>query len=302
MRPSAMVLLLVLFLSELQLSAQEAGGAGGSLFPAVLSGWKTDGATRSFGRKNVYDELDGGAEVYLEYGLVSLKVQKYSKPGEPPITFELFEMDGAAGAYGAFTFEQQDEEAGVGQGSEYGGGLLRFWQGRFFGFLQAERETAASREALLALGKAVALRLGPPGKVPTLVRAFPTEGRRPRSLRYVRSPLLLQIVDPKMEGNPLGLPAKCEAACARYGPRGSPERILIARFSDADAAQRGLTGFQTACFPKEAKSAEAIKDESGYSAATSVGPFLVVVSGARDALAAQKRLEEVLHLAEEVGR
>jgi hypothetical protein len=137
-------------------------------------------------------------------------------------------MDAPAGAYGAFTFERQDEEAGVGKGSEYGGGLLRFWQGRFFGFVQAERETPASWAAVLALGKAVASGLGSRGEEPALVRALPDGDQRPRSLRFVRSPLLLQIVEPRAQGNPFGLPVQCEAVTARYGPKGAQERVLLA--------------------------------------------------------------------------
>jgi len=63
----------------------------------------------------------------------SLQVQKYAKKDEPPIVFDLFEMDSPEGAFGAFTFEREDDEAGIGQGSEYGGGLLRFWRGGSFG-------------------------------------------------------------------------------------------------------------------------------------------------------------------------
>ena len=270
-------------------------------FPPSASGWKADGPTRTFDRETVYDELDGGAEIYLEYGLSSLRAQKYTSPGQPDLTFYLFEMDAPAGAFGAFTFEREDEGAGVGQGSEYGGGLLRFWQGRFFGFVQAERETPPAREAVLALGKAVASGLGAPGKEPSLADALPPEDQRPRSLRYVRSPLLLQIVDPQTQGNPFGLPKNCEAVTATYGPKGSPERVLVVRFPDPAAAQRALAAFMAARFPAGAKPAESIKGETGFSAAVSLGPFAIVVTGAPEALASLKRLEKTMHLVEEVG-
>jgi len=271
-----------------------------SFFPPSVSGWRASGVPRTFDRKSVYDELDGGAEVYLEYGLASLKVQRYSMPGEPDITLDLFEMDAPAGAYGAFTFEREDEEAGVGQGSEYGGGLLRFWQGRYFGFVQAERETPAAREAVLALGKALAAAVGPPGKGPDLSRALPNGDQRPRSLRYVRSPLLLQIVEPQTQGNPLGLQARCEVVTARYGPKGSPERVLVARLADPPAAQKALAAFMAARFPPGATPAEAVKSDKGFSAATALGSFVIVVIDAPESLASLKRLEATMHLVEEM--
>jgi len=297
--PTAVVPLLILTLAS-WVPSPGAVAATRSLFPPSVSGWRASGAPRTFDRKDVYDELDGGAEVYLEYGLASLKVQRYSRPGEPDITMDLFEMDAPAGAYGAFTFEREDEEAGVGQGSEYGGGLLRFWQGRFFGFVQAERETPAAREAVLTLGKAVASGLGSPGKEPALVLALPPADQRPRSLRYVRSPLLLQIVEPETQGNPLGLPPRCEAVTARYGPKGSPERVLVARLADPPAAQKALAAFLASRFPPGAKPAEAVKSDKGFSAATALGSFVIVVIDAPESLASLKRLEATMHLVEEM--
>jgi hypothetical protein len=174
MRPS-IVLPFVVAAALIPPCAVLGSGDAANPFPAAVGVWKAEAPPSSFDRKTVYDELDGGAEVYLEYGLRSLRVQKYSAPQAPGLTFDLFEMDDPAGAFGAFTFEHQDDGAGIGQGSEYGGGLLRFWQGRYFGFVQAERETPASREAVLALGKAVAGRLGGPGKKPAMAGVLPKE-------------------------------------------------------------------------------------------------------------------------------
>jgi hypothetical protein len=269
-------------------------------FPATVGAWKAEAPPSSFDRKTVYDELDGGAEVYLEYGLHSLSVQRYAGPDVPGLTFDLFEMDDPAGAFGAFTFEREDESAGIGQGSEYGGGLLRFWQGSYFGFVQAERETAASKEAVLSLGRAVAAKLGPPGKEPAVAGALPEKDQRPRSLRFARSPLLLAILDPQMQGNPLGLPARCEVVMARYGPKGSPERTLVARLADAASAQKGLENLIAVKFPAGAKPAEASKGADGFSAAQRLGSFVIVVTGAPDALAALKRLESTMHRVEDV--
>jgi hypothetical protein len=116
----------------------------------------------------------------------------------------------------------------------------------------------------------------------------------------VRSPLLLQIVEPKAQGNPFGLPAKCEAVTARYGPKGSPERVMVVRFADPAAAQKALAAFLAARFPPGAKPAEAIKGETGYSAAVSSGAFAIVVTDAPQDLASLKRLERTMHLVEEV--
>ena len=266
--------------------------AGKELFPAMAAGWQADGKIETYDRDSVYKYMDGGAEVYIEYGMKSLRVQRYAKKDEPPIVFDLFEMDSAAGAYGAFTFEREDEEAGIGQASEYGGGLLRFWQGRFFGFIQAEKETPASKAAILALGKAAAAALGPAGTAPPLSKALPDEGLRPLSVRYIRSPLLLEVMDPIFFSNPLGLGPSCEAVEGRYGPKGSTERVLVVRFANGDLAIEAVDRFGKEIYQRAAHSAQGNQDFSGWRQIVS-GRYAILILDAPDPERARNRAEAV---------
>lgn len=279
---------------------REAKLVGDPLPPAVL-GWKPQGEERAYDRTTVYDYMDGGAEVYLAYGLTRLRVAVYARPGEPSITVNLFEMDSEAGAYGAFTFEREDEGVPVGQGGEYGGGLLRFWQGRTFALLQADRETPGVREAVLALGKGAAAGLGPPGKAPRLPSALPSDGLRPLTVRYALSPLLLETLERQAWGNPLGLGPRCEAALGRYGRVGNPERVLIARFPDAAGASAGASAFLKAKGPDKAIPGQPFNGAAGWSAAAASGSFVVLVLDAPDAAGAKRRLEEASRKLEEVA-
>jgi hypothetical protein len=269
------------------------GAADSSPFPREVAGWRAEGVVQTYDRQSVYDYMDGGAEVYLEYGMTQLVVQRYAKKGESPIVFDLFFMDSPAGAFGAFTFEREDEEASVGQGSEYGGGLLRFWQGSCFGFVQAEVETPASKAAVLALGRAVAGRLGLKGSEPILPKVLPQEGLRLRSARFVLSPLLLQVRESSMDGNPLELPSRCEAVVARYGEKGSAERVIVARFPDEPSARQGVAAFLKSRLPEGARPGTPIGQSGVWTCASASGAFAVVVLGASDEAAARARLGEV---------
>jgi hypothetical protein len=283
-----------LFLA-LGLSCQAAGRdpdpaprAPGSPFPSSASGYSADGKTETYDRKTVYKYMDGGAEVYLAYGMKALRVQRYTRNGEPAIVVDLFEMDSARGAYGAFTFEREDEEAGIGQGSEYGGGLLRFWRGRTFVFIQAEKETPTSREAILALGRDLAGRLGPDGAVPSIVKALPAEDLRPLSVRYVRTPLLLETLDPVFMDNPLGLDSPCEVVMGRYGPKGSKERVLIIRASNEEEAREIASHFGNVMVKRAANSAQGNQDFSGWREGAEA-QFAILVLDAPDPSKAKSR-------------
>src|SRR5512139_602295 len=125
-------------------------------WPQEIRGWKWEGEHGIYDRKSLYDYIDGAAEVYLAYSFERVEARRYVKDGRPPIVAEVYRMGSAEDAFGIFSLERQDPEAGIGQGSEFGGGMLRFWKGRYFASLYAEGEAPGIDEALLTLGRALA--------------------------------------------------------------------------------------------------------------------------------------------------
>jgi hypothetical protein len=132
---------LVLFLVSLTLgffesppgiSAGEENMAGKIDWPPEAAGWKWDREGATFKGESLYDYIDGAAEVYLAYNYRQASVRRYVKPNQPDIIADVYQMGSSEDAFGVFSLEHQDPEAGIGQGSEFGGSLLRFWKGRYF--------------------------------------------------------------------------------------------------------------------------------------------------------------------------
>jgi hypothetical protein len=100
--------------------------------PAQIMDWKVKVKDRTFDRKTIFKYIDGGAELYLAYDFQQVFARTFSGPGDNEIMLDIYDMGSAAEAFGIFTSEREDEEAGIGQGSEYSEGLLRSWKDRFF--------------------------------------------------------------------------------------------------------------------------------------------------------------------------
>ena len=109
-----------------------------------------------YNSKTLFSYMDGAAELYLAYGFQNLTVRRLERSDQPPITCELYEMASSEDAYGVFSFEHQDEPVGIGQGSEFGGGLLRFWKDKYFVSIYAEGEGADVESGILKMGRAAA--------------------------------------------------------------------------------------------------------------------------------------------------
>jgi hypothetical protein len=272
------------------------------VIPGSVKVWRAEGTPHTYNPETVFDYLDGGAEVYLAYGMKNVRALKYNHPGSPSIYLSIFEMEESDGAFGSFTYERLDAEAGIGQGSEYGAGMLRFWQGSHFVFIQAEQETPASREAVLALGKILASRLGGDGRLPALLDALPEERLRPLSVRYVISPLILKNLERTLDNNPLGLHQRTAAVMGRYGKPGNPERILLARFSDEGAASRGVDAYLKTRPGGVHKPTEPYSGPDGWSLAAASGIHAVLILDAPDVSTVRKHYEEIHLRLKEISR
>ena len=112
--------------------------------PSEIAGWKWDGKEMKHDSKSVFQYMNGAAELYLAYDFQNLRVRRFEKPNQPPITLELYDMASSENAYGVFSFERQDEPVGIGQGSEFEE-MLRFWKGKYFLSIYAERTRGGSR-------------------------------------------------------------------------------------------------------------------------------------------------------------
>ncbi len=260
-------------------------------FPAALGEWTAEGPTRTFDRRSVFSYLDGGAEVYLAYGMQTVSTRRYARPGDTALVADLFEMATPTGAYGMFTFELEGPTTDLGQGAELASGMLRFWQERCFGTVRAEQESSTSDRALLDLGRVMVAACGAPSPAPALPARLPPDGLRPLSVRYLLGPELLAWQERSFDGNPLGLEPGAEAVVARYGPLGERTRLVVARCRDAAAAQAGVERVRTSYGPRVDAEGFAAGEDGTWSAVRAAGDYALVVLEAPSRERAQALLD-----------
>ncbi len=214
-----------------------------SLVPGSAAGFVASAPGRAYDRATIFEYMDGAGEVYLQYDFRALFVREFSKRDQPGITAQLFDMGCPEDAFGIFSLEREDEDAGIGQGSEYGGGLLRFWKGRFFVSVFAEIESPETREAVFALGRAAAAAIRETGARPAEVEALPPEGLVVRRVRFFHGPFGLASRYPAADGKLLGLSRDTDAVLATYRRADNASRLLLVRYPDARKAREALEAF-----------------------------------------------------------
>ena len=151
---------------------------GSQFWPQETDGWKITEGPADYGPTTAYTYMDGAAELFNAYNMKKLTVLRYGKPKRPDITLEIYEMASSADASGLFSFESDDPGADIGQGSEFGGGLLRFWKGPYFVSVYGDGQGADLETTTLNLGRTVAGSIKETGRTAAILGFLP-EGEAP---------------------------------------------------------------------------------------------------------------------------
>jgi hypothetical protein len=197
----------------------------------------------------------------------------------------------------------------------YGAGLLRIWSGNLYARLLTYQETDASKEAVLAIGRAISAGRPEPA-APRLIRALPSMIGPNFVLSadrvvYLRSHLVLNSVYFLSSENLLDLGSNREMAVGAYRGGAATDstkrvRVLLVRYPDESSAKGALTHFQRVYLPARSRSAESavVSIEDGWTGYSRSGRGLALVFEAPNETSARLFLEaakqaldnvEVLH-------
>jgi hypothetical protein len=261
--------------------------------PLEVAGWKWDRKEMKYNSKTLFDYIDGAAELYLAYGFQNLTVRRFEKSNRSPIAVELYEMASSEDAYGLFSFERQDEAIEIGQGSEFGGGLLRFWKGKYFVSIYSEGEGGEAESAIVKAAKAVADSIPTTGPEPKLIGFIPGKnlGLVDKSVRYLKSHVLLNQRFFVAHQNILNLSRKTEAVLAQYLQDKQKAHLLLLWYPNPKEAGDAYQSFMKAYLP-DAGGKEGLKTEDRkWTFARHRNEFILIVFGAPTAADAETLLK-----------
>ena len=227
--------------------------------PARVGAWSRPESPQVIAPADIFRYMDGAGELYLAYRLVRLEAYEYTAEKEDPILLELYWLESSDDGYGLLSGDWGGEPVALDSAwpatparGLYGAGLLRAWSDDLYLRVLATTETAASRAAVIELGRAVvAGRPSPPP--PELATTLPETVARSYRLRtdgvtFLRSHLVLNSIYFLGTVNLLALSPTTEAVAASYARAGGEGtarlRLIVVRYPTEDAAREALVQFR----------------------------------------------------------
>ncbi len=209
--------------------------------PDFALGWAKAGALRTFTGQDLFNQIDGGAELFLEFGFSKLRLQAYARD-KSELTLNAYEMESAASALGIYLMKMGREtpfpEVAARNSSEEA--QLTILKGRYFVQVDNLGDEPAAKADAVALANAFLTGI-PEETIVSPLSELPTEGRIPASERLIRGPYGLQPYFTFGEGDILSLGGKVFGALAEYRTAdGESFTRLIVPYPSSDAAAAAL--------------------------------------------------------------
>jgi hypothetical protein len=212
-----------------------------------LEAWHRDGELRVFTGPELYNHINGGAEVFLELGFERLEVQRYVA-GDAQLAVELYHMHDPEAAFGIYLMKCGAETPSPDLEVRHTVGpyQLQLCSGASYLVVNRLAGDDLDQGVLVAFAQHVAEQLGPAHPV-TIFDPLPTADRIEGSERVVRGPYTLEALYTFGHGDVFELAAhSATAVAADYeAGDGSSSTRLHVPYADpetADAVFAALPG------------------------------------------------------------
>lgn len=165
--------------------------SGDSLFPEIEN-WKTEGATNTYTPDNLFEYINGAAEVFLSYDFRKLFSRTYQSSAEKSVTADVYLHNNVNNGFGIYSQEKPEkgEFLKIGTQSYYEQGVLNFFKGRYYVKLSSFNLGKKDRELLTKFARGFDRLIKDDDTLPITLKCFPHAGKIKNSERYIATNFL----------------------------------------------------------------------------------------------------------------
>ena len=194
-------------------------------------GWRLAEGPRVFTKTNLFNHINGQAELFFKYGFQRCTFAVYGDRSTPDsqIDLDIYEMGSVLQAFGVFSrFREEDRPMDIGLDSYLDDHSALFYQGKYYVALYA---TESNPDVLKQLAREVSKNLSDPSPQPREISFFPKESLKPGSIQYVSEGFLgHQFLPSGFQGT--------------YVNGDKEFQLFLAVFKNPEEAKTGLRAFR----------------------------------------------------------
>ena len=256
-------------------------------------GWRAASRPEFFESRNLWEYINGQAEMYIDYGFRCVVTVEYSSSDGPgSMIIDVFQMQSPIHAFGIYAAERSPDDLFIKMGAQgyLGKNVLNFWKGPYYVKLTASQSSSDTRIALMRLGNAIANKIQGSFSEPALFACFPDKNRVKMSERFI----------PR---NFLGQPFLENGYRVEYTGGGTTYQIFLIQTDSPEKATEAFRKYQDFLRSRDEKISLSKRDdyqlfftqgEEGKSV-FQYGSFVGGILNSRDLSEAERTIEEIVH-------
>lgn len=158
-----------------------------------VPGWSAEYEPRIAKGDDLFLLINGGADIYLEYGFSDAVFHSYKLENGSSVNLEIYRMRSTESAYGMYTFKTgySGKPIDVGHDGWMEEYYLNFWKGNLLVTLiglDTEKETL---NGVVQLARSIDAKISSPVKRPDIIDILPKTGLKPNGVTYLKGNLAL---------------------------------------------------------------------------------------------------------------
>ncbi len=270
------------------------------IVPASLNGWESDGDGVYYDSSNLYDYIDGGAEVYLAFNFRKLFACQYEKPGQPAIIVDLFDMGSPMDAYGVYFNDlREGDDAGIGQNSEWMDGSLFFHKGGYFVSIISFDETEEAWKTVRDLGKYLDDKIEAEEFTPGLIQFIPPDLNIISQIQYFHVWQSLNTYYYLASENILNLDKDTEGILAKFRIDDSSEKsqdkatLIIIKYPSQEKTVKSSDEFKSVFLPDADETGISALESSLYAGAKRFDNHIIILLDVNNSTDIEKIFQDI---------
>ena len=200
-------------------------------------GWALEGPIKKYAGEDLFEYINGEAELYLQFGFKILTAGLYLKDGNEKlgIATDVYEMGSDLEAFGIYANYRQPTAEPVKAGTEgfVSPSQLMFYQGRYFVQLNASGAASQDQAVFLSLAGLIS-------------RNLPASPHSPPELTLLEIPALIPNTEKYIPQSVLGYPFFKKGLTAQALLDGRPVRIFVLLEGSMEGARQTVQAYERA--------------------------------------------------------
>jgi hypothetical protein len=258
------------------------------LLPEIPKDWKIPGDDRIYDSGSLYEYINGGAELYISYGMKEVASRLISNSDGDEIRIEIFDMISAKNAFGVFSHTRTRDDGKFGQGSQYFPGTQIFWKDQYYISIMATDENENIRYALNELSSRIDEKISGTGDMPAIIKLLPKENLEKDAFMYFHHYIWLNSYYFIADDNFLYIDQNTNALLAKYGNKENRYYLLLVEYVDPEKANSVLSVFKEKFLDPDSEETVVLIEDGKWLGGSVKDKYLICVFNANSKFEAEK--------------